>query len=181
MASKIIGCLFNSLPHKKQCSALLSLIRWSPADYSHRGSVMPKTFPCKYVIMISVFLLFFMVNLLHLIKYVISISILLTGIFIYHNYFDLFTFCPRHHTYTKLCWMNRHKRGSRFMLGFISLERTISLSLWYAFMGLSPDMLPGCARVGNARNVSLATAGERSRHVSRHVRDCTCRDAYRDR
>ena len=62
-----------------------------------------------------------MVNLLHLIKYVISISILLTDIFIYHNYFDLFTFCPRHHTYMKLCWMNRHKRGSRFMLGFISL------------------------------------------------------------
>ena len=53
----------------------------------------------------------------------------------------------------------------------MTFGRTISVP-GIVFMGLLPDTYNcGCACAGNAGNVFPATAGKRSRHASRHVRD----------
>ena len=50
--------------------------------------------------------------------------------------------------------------------------RTSYIAILTGTMGLLPDTQNcGCACAGNAGNVFPVTAGKRSRHASRHVRD----------
>ena len=74
--------------------------------------------------------------------------------------------------------LGRLHRSSTDQVSLASLSALFSanvMSEWHietASMGLLPDTYNcGCACAGNAGNVFPATAGKRSRHASRHVRD----------
>ena len=55
---------------------------------------------------------------------------------------------------------------------WIPTPHVVALWVFQDAMGLLPDTQnSGCACAGNAGNVLPVTAGKRSRHASRHVRD----------